>query len=273
MLGAILGAVGSLASGLLGAKSAEKNAAKQAKLQKEFAQNSIQWKAADAEKAGISKLYALGANTTSYSPVSIGDTSGLGNLGPMGQDIGRALDTNAPQSGKASTVLGTAAVKLQLEGMKLDNDIKRTQLASDIAKMGPGITRPGLQDPMMPARVIDGQGDAGFVSDPFKVQKQINAASSHDPTGATEAGVTPDVQFVKTKDGWAPQIPQPLQEAMEDDWLGKAQWNLRNRVYPLMPDMGSYKNQFYNPPFPAPRGKHWQFNVVTGTYQLRSNEQ
>ena len=190
----------------------------------------------------------------------------------MGQDIGRALDTNAPQSSKASTVLGTAAAKLQLEGMKLDNDIKRTQLASDIAKMGPGITRPGIPDPMMPARVIDGQGDAGFVSDPFKVQKQINAASPHDPTGATEAGVTPDVQFVKTKDGWAPQIPQPLQEAMEDDWLGKAQWNLRNRVYPMMPEFGNYKNSFYNPPFPAPAGQEWQFNMVTGTYQLRRKE-
>lgn len=272
MLGEILGAVGSLASGLLGASSAKKAAKQQYKHQKEFAQNAIQWKAQDAEKAGISKLYALGANTTSYSPVSVGDTSGFGNLGQMGQDIGRALDTNAPQSSKASTVLGTAAAKLQLEGMKLDNDIKRTQLASDIAKMGPGITRPGIPDPMMPARVIDGQGDAGFVSDPFKVQKQINAASPHDPTGATEAGVTPDVQFVKTKDGWAPQIPQPLQEAMEDDWLGKAQWNLRNRVYPMMPEFGNYKNSFYNPPFPAPAGQEWQFNMVTGTYQLRRKE-
>ena len=120
--------------------------------------------------------------------------------------------------------------------------------------------------------MIDGQGDAGFVSDPFKVQKQINAASPHDPTGATEAGVTPDVQFVKTKDGWAPQIPQPLQEAMEDDWLGKAQWNLRNRVYPMMPEFGNYKNSFYNPPFPAPAGQEWQFNMVTGTYQLRRKE-
>lgn len=38
--------------------------------QKEFAQNSIQWKTQDAKNAGIHPLYALGNNATSYTPSS-----------------------------------------------------------------------------------------------------------------------------------------------------------------------------------------------------------
>lgn len=268
MLGEIIAAGASLAGGLFGKSAADK----QAKLQKQFAKNGIQWKVEDAKKAGIHPLYALGANTISYQPSSVG--GGLESALPqMGQDIGRAIDQNQRQGSKASTLLGTALVQAQIEGVKLDNDIKRAQLASDIAKMGATLTRPGLQDPMMPPRLIDGQGDAQMV-DPkagLKIQKQVSPSSPYDATGATEGGVTPDVQFVKTKTGWAPAIPQPLQEAMEDDWIGKAQWNLRNRVYPFMPDIGKYKNPFYNVPFPPPKGMHWVFNAVIGEYQLRSD--
>jgi len=60
MLGALLGAAGSLAGGLLSAKSqkeankvAEQNALRQEALQKEFAQSGIQWKVKDAEAAGV----------------------------------------------------------------------------------------------------------------------------------------------------------------------------------------------------------------------------
>ena len=39
--------------------------------QKEFAQKGVQWKVEDAKKAGLHPLYALGANTTSFSPVPV----------------------------------------------------------------------------------------------------------------------------------------------------------------------------------------------------------
>lgn len=46
--------------------------------QKEFAQNSIQWRVQDAQKAGIHPLYAMG-NSPGYTPVSSMDTGALGN--------------------------------------------------------------------------------------------------------------------------------------------------------------------------------------------------
>lgn len=274
MLGEILGAAGGLVSGIMGAQANKAAMQKQLDYQASWNKHKIATTVRDAKAAGVHPLYALGANVGSFSPVPVGDLNPMSGLADAGQAIGRAIDAGAPESGKATTILGTEAAKAQIRGLQLDNEIKRVRLASDIATLGAGATRPGVPDPMMPPRLIDGQGDATMV-DPksaFKVQKQISAASPFDPTGATEAGVTPEVQFVKTKTGWAPTVPQSLQEAYENDWLGQAQWQLRNRVYPFMPNIGSKGNQFYNPPFKAPAGKHWMFNGVIGEYQLRENE-
>lgn len=262
MLGAILGAVGGLASSFFGAKSAEKNAAKQAALQKEFAQNAIQWKARDAEKAGISKLYALGANTTSYAPVSVGDTSGLGNLGSMGQDIGRALDMARPSGGKAETVLATEAAKAQITGLNLDNEIKRVQLASDIQKTQttgmPGAS-PALGGTLRNT-VIEGQGNAAPTA--IKMQKQMSPSDPGEQ--ANEAGLSPEVSWYRTKTGWAPMVPQQLGEALESQLLGAYQWQYRNQIAP------AFNNNYFNPPFPAPKGKIWKFDPTVGVYELHS---
>lgn len=169
MLGALIGAGASLASSFLGNKSQEKAnkanaAAEQARndqniaLQKEFAQSGIQWKVKDAEAAGVHPLFALGAQTTSYSPTSVGgsaqgsDFSGLANAG---QNIGRAID--ATRSTPASA-LALQLGKIQLEGAQLDNDLKRTQLASAIATNMPA--HPGLPG-LFTRHSIDGQGDSG----------------------------------------------------------------------------------------------------------------
>lgn len=62
-------------------------------LQREFAKKGIQWRVADAKAAGIHPLYALGANTNSFSPVSqISYEVGSG-LGAAGQAIDAAFAT------------------------------------------------------------------------------------------------------------------------------------------------------------------------------------
>lgn len=116
MLGAILGGLGSVASSLLGKSAADK----QADLQKDFAQKGIQWKVKDAKAAGIHPLYALGANTVSYSPVSVGQP----DLGAMGADIGQAIDRVSTAPEKAQGALGALA----LERAGLENDLLRAQI-------------------------------------------------------------------------------------------------------------------------------------------------
>lgn len=106
-------------------ESQERIAAQNIALQREFAQSGIQWKVADAQKAGIHPLAALGAQTSSFSPVSIGST----DYGSMGQDLGRAVKAAMSDQDRAEETTREAN-KLALEKAGLENDILRTELAS-----------------------------------------------------------------------------------------------------------------------------------------------
>lgn len=152
MLGALIGAAGSLLGGILGNKSrddaAEKNiayqrenAARQEALQREFAQSGIQWKVEDARKAGIHPLYALGASTTSYAPSTVGNVySGEDSLASAvassSQDIGRAVTATQSDKGRDAMFVKTSQA-LQLEKFGLENELLKTQIAKMRGQIGP----------------------------------------------------------------------------------------------------------------------------------------
>lgn len=104
------------------------------KMQLDFATRGIEWKVNDALRAGVHPLFALGASTHSYSPVNVGlEKASLGPaLAEMGQDVGRAV---ASTGGEAQRATQAAVSKITLEGLQLDNDIKRAKLASDLNKL------------------------------------------------------------------------------------------------------------------------------------------
>lgn len=157
MLGALIGAGASILGNVLGNKNAEKQADQQYQHQKEFAQSGIQWKVKDAAKAGIHPLYALGAQTTSYQPTSVGGTDF--GLPDAGQNIGRAIDVARSSPEQRAALALTAS---QIEGVKLDNEMKRTQLASAIALANQNQT--SLPGPFT-QRMIPGQGNTPVVDD------------------------------------------------------------------------------------------------------------
>lgn len=67
-------------------------------LQKEFAQNSIQWRVNDAKAAGLHPLYGVGASGTSYSPnaVTVGDgTTISARPGTPGEGMQRRANQQA----------------------------------------------------------------------------------------------------------------------------------------------------------------------------------
>ena len=78
---AILGsaAIGAGAS-IYGTKRSEAMAEKNMAQQERFARQGIRWRVEDARAAGLHPLYAIGANTTQFSPVQA-DTSGYGRAG------------------------------------------------------------------------------------------------------------------------------------------------------------------------------------------------
>lgn len=122
---ALLGSAGIQAgSALLGSwfGSKDKSAQRQDQLnyerQKEFAQNSLQWRAADAEKAGLSKFAALGGSSY-YTPSST-TSSSFGT--------GEAVAAAGDAIGKNLALYAMYGQKEAVKGQKLDNALKQTQL-------------------------------------------------------------------------------------------------------------------------------------------------
>lgn len=134
MLGPLISAGATLLGGFFGQNAAQEQAERNATLQREFAQNTIQWRVADAKKAGVHPLYALGAPAISPS-VSFG-SQGMGPaIAAAGQDLGRAASAYmTPKETMSAATLAqssqqNAANMLRLENMQLQNDLLRSRLA------------------------------------------------------------------------------------------------------------------------------------------------
>lgn len=127
----ISGAFG-IGQSLMNQSSADKDralAAKQYDHQKEFAQNSIQWRVNDAKKAGIHPLYALGSQGISYAPSSFSsmpDTS----LSDAGNAVGSAVAGFAGQKqAKELHELQVASMLEDIRGKRLANEMSQKELS------------------------------------------------------------------------------------------------------------------------------------------------
>lgn len=252
MLGALLSAGTSILGGVLGNRSAEKNAKRQEALQREFAQNAIQWKVQDAEKAGVHPLYALGANTVSYSPTQVGSTDF--GLTQAGQDIGRAIDTGR-SANERNSAISTRAATLQLENMELQN----AKLASEIALTRQAGTPP---PPITESPIIDGQG-----VNAHEVKAQpVQTHRAGDPGISPKAN--PDIEFKTVplgngQIGFEPMPSQQTAEAMESSWTAPIDFALRNRIAPSLGFRAKKPPREW-----LPQGySYWQMNPLTGVYE------
>lgn len=230
MLGSIISTIGNIAGGIFNANKQEK-----------FAKSALQWKAADAEKAGISKIFAMGAPTHSFSPVNVGADPNLGS------SIDKAMGQGGPQSTTTGKMAGasTAITAAQLDGLRLDNDIKRAELASKLAIAG----QPGA----------GGVLDRDVTSGPTGVQLERKLPPSSPIAPHSSYGVAPEVDLYRTSRGLAPAPPQNLAEVHENNAIMRWQWMYRNQ---LLPFMGSQ----HHATGPARPGYEWQFNPASGEY-------
>ena len=88
----ILGAIGGLVGSLLGNSAKKKELAQQ----KHLAENSVSIRVADAKRAGVGTLAALGMNPIQMQPVGLGS-----DFADVGQNIGRAADAAVSNSTRA----------------------------------------------------------------------------------------------------------------------------------------------------------------------------
>ena len=145
-VGDFIGGVGSAVSGILGvgaaddATDAQKDMAEDnIKYQKEFAQKGIRWKVADAKKAGVHPLYALGANTVSFTPqyLDFKPNTALADMSKkLGQDLGRVITSvqNIKERkinvGIAEEKLKQSKIKTEADQMLLNSEKKRLQVGA-----------------------------------------------------------------------------------------------------------------------------------------------
>lgn len=227
MLGNLVAAGTSLIGGLFGQKSQEKTAEKNIQLQKDFAQQGIQWKVADAKAAGIHPLYALGAQTHSFSPVSVGDSLSPA-LANAGQDIGRAINSTSDGSTRVSAI-AKAAEALALEKAGLENELLRSQIRrNNSAGTPPPVPLPGTK------WLIPGQGETTIPDVPGTILDKPLERSGVDPSrGYSEVGAIPDVGYSNSAPGYYWPVPsEDIKRRIEDNLPAELAHTFRTVIMP-----------------------------------------
>lgn len=229
MLGSVISGAASIGGGLLSANSSNKARKNQNAYNTKVMKNQLQWKAADAEAAGISKHFAMGAPTVTAPGVSVGGGADLGTgLAAAGQDIGRAVDAQMSGSGRSNAQMQS----ILMEGATLDNDIKRTTIASNIANLRQAGSPPGL--PTNPgAAMLPGQGNSVHIDGPkLDLKTRRDIADRHAPSNIP--GESPGTAFYRNpQGGLSVFLPPEMAESFEQDKIGGLEWALRNRVAPF----------------------------------------
>lgn len=267
MLGTLIGAGASLIGNIFGNKSAKKAAkinAKNARAQeernyqrqKEFARSGVQWKVADAQKAGIHPLAALGAQTQSFSGFAGGTDSAVGSdysaLAQAGQDIGSAIDrTRSP--GEKLTAYAKTVQDLTINKMGLENELLAAQVAKIRASATPGI--PSETDQYL----IEGQNGPGTVTE--KPMQRTMAG----PGGYREPGSVSDIGYAQNAYGGHSVIASDdVKRRIEDspeEWVHY----YRNNIHPWFAPSARRP-----PPIPLKRDHVWSYDPVFGYYQTRT---
>lgn len=273
MLGPIISAGANIIGGLLNSKATKDANAQSAALaqqnmemQKEFAQQGLRWKIDDAFSRAhkVHPIYSLGSAGAAFSPVSASftaDTS-IGNaVAAAGQNIGRAVHSTATQAERVDSFT-KAAQALSLEKGALENEVLRTQLASENARLRQAATPPF---PSANPYLVPGQTSSGPAE--LIKAKPLEVAPGVPGQPQSEGGSITDVGYARTSTGYAPVPSKDVKERIEDDFVQQALHLMRNNVLP------SIGYNFNPPPFKAPEGKEWHFHIPTQEYRLQPKGQ
>lgn len=271
-LGPAIAAGSQLAGGLLSSKAANdaQNLQQdlfnqQTQLQLEFAKKGIQWKVADAKKAGIHPLYALGANTLSYQPQSLSFGSADGNwIGDMGQNIDRAIQATNTLPERQAEALN----RLAIDRASKENELLDIQIANARAAQIAGNNPPMQAVVDTSSDPLPGQGDAGLQSygyPPATLSQEIEAAPNTVRMGTTSdarfpwvgySGI-PDSEFFENAYGDVGSVPIQIAKSILDPgmWLMDGVGDLATMVRRI----GENRQQYWreNPPWGDDLDPYW----------------
>lgn len=295
IVGSAIGAGASLIGGSMNSKGARKIAREQMAMQKEFAQNGIQWKVEDAKKAGLHPLYAIGASTATYTPVSQ-DSSAMGNaVADAGAYLGKAIDGATDKATRealaqenleyarqqrelASMKSGAEIMNLELQNRRLvlDNEYQQMLNAQKAAGVSGNPPRPiSVSTPMGEFNVnnpdvkrytskVAGNGATALAGVNLRPADAVMSARGRPEM---TAGANSDISLIRTGDGYAIIPSEQFANSTDDDILSKIAWHMRNTIgnrIDVPPDLDT---RSYPLPDWAPKDSVWRFNRYVGEYR------
>lgn len=258
---AVIAAGSSLAGGLINSMNSasargdqERLASEQQKLQLDFAQQGLRWRAEDAMNAykstGIHPLAMLGVQGPSYSPVNMvgsTDTSVGDAISNAGQGISRAMLASQTEEARAAAI--APLQKLALERGALENDLLKMRIASEGARLRQEI---GPGQPGMP-RVVDGQGNAPVLPYTTGIIRDTDRGGV---TTNVRPGV-PDVTYTHTPGGSHAVPSKEVKELIEDNFFHETMHFVRNNLLPMF-------GVNMQPPREARPGYKWRYHPLYG---------
>lgn len=246
-VGGAIGAAGSIVGGILGNSAASQASQQNYEAQKEFAQNGIRWRVADAKAAGLHPLAALGAQTPGYTPSAfVGDTSFLGDAAQsLGQSIGRAAEAKMTARERArERAIADQSVVLAMQNSRLKNEFLQTQIAAQKQDMALQLARssamavrtqqavPEIPDLGGSASVISGQRQSYQTG---KTQVEVSKVPTSNPGDAsTQAGTPPDSRLYRTSSGFAVLPNEAAGDVLDAVPAASLQWAYRNLLVPYL---------------------------------------
>lgn len=271
MIGDIISAGSKLIGGFMGAREADKTRDAQIAMnerniqkQEEFAREGISWRVADAKRAGIHPIYALGGQGASFSPVSANfsaDTSMANAMAGAGQDIGSAINKTRTESQRIDAFTKTSQA-LQLENQSLQNEALRTEIASKAARLRQTQGPPMAGDPYL----IPGQTQSGVTQSNIKEQPMERVIANPWMKHA-EPGAITDVSHIRTSGGLYPAPSKDTKERIEDNFWHETAHFIRNNLLP------SISPAFNDPPTVGLKPGHvWVYDPIYGYKQIRDTK-
>lgn len=200
--------------GLMSMENQNKLAQRQEDLQREFAQNSIQWRVNDAKKAGIHPLAALGSQGISYNPSYVGGDNFGGSQASISYEPEKKVDEKTQAYNDKVNELNLRMQEANTREAEANATLAERSLISNPKNTG-GILFGAAQT----KGSLINQTGVGHSASPTSMPGQ----ASVNPYGV--ADVNNAVNFTKNMDGSVSLMPsQDIQDLVSESTLERGRW-------------------------------------------------
>lgn len=254
--GALITGGAQLLSGVLGNRSSESAERKNRAMQREFAKHGISWRVADAKRAGLHPLAALGANIASPRAVHVGRDYSF--LNKMGQTVASAMDKKYQRK----------HADVDLEIKKLEAERLRRTLPPKIPGQGDTDLTTGIVSTYDVPQNKRGSGGVKWKDVELEKKQQEGIAAGHGPLYQYKERPDGSVVMLLSKEAGdivESDMPAWIQNiAFRGELEGKARHWLKTRNDKIMDMLSRLRPKR----FPG-KNKEWRYDTYKSAWYSR----